>query len=108
VTYNPTPYTRSTWYQFNKQTQQPEPVGSTSPETPPTAKPAKATSGGLININTATQAELESLPGIGPVTAQKIIAYRQSTPFQTIDDLENVNGIGPSKMNSVRGMIAVK
>ncbi len=108
VTYNPTPYTRSTWYQFNKQTHEPEPVGSTSPETPPTAKPVKATSGGLININNATQAELESLPGIGPATAQKIIAYRQSTPFQTIDDLENVSGIGPAKMNSVRGMISVK
>lgn len=107
TTYNPTPYTRSAWYQFNKQTHEPEPVGSTSPDNNGPAS-QKGTSGGPININTATQAELESLPGIGPATAQKIIAYRQNTPFQTIDDLEKVSGIGPAKMNSVRGMISVK
>jgi competence protein ComEA len=106
VTYNPRPYTRSTWYQFNKQTQEPEPVGAAGSSA--SATPEKSSPGGLVNINTATQAELESLPGIGPATAQKIIAHRQSEPFQTIDDLDKVSGIGPSKMNDVRAMITVK
>jgi competence protein ComEA len=103
VTYNPAPYTRSTWYQFNKKTEtaQASVAGGTGGS-------ATGASGGLIDINTATQAELETLPGIGPATAQKIIAHRQSAPFQTIEDLDNVSGIGPAKMNALRGMITVR
>jgi competence protein ComEA len=103
VTYNPAPYTRSTWYQFNKKTE-----AAQTGVAGGTGAAATGTSGGLIDINTATQTELETLPGIGPATAQKIIAHRQSAPFQTIEDLEKVSGIGPAKMSAVRTMITVK
>lgn len=103
VTYNPAPYTRSTWYQFNKKTEPAQTGASVG-----TVATPKGASGGLIDINTATQAELETLPGIGPATALKIIAHRQNAPFQTVEDLDNVSGIGPAKMNALRGMITVR
>ncbi len=53
----------------------------------------------MVNVNTATQAELEALPGIGPVTAQKIIAGR---PYADVDDLERVSGIGPATLEELR------
>ena|GEM_PF-5572603 len=52
----------------------------------------------LVNINTASQAELEELPGVGPVIAQAIITYReQNGAFQEVSDLRSVNGIGDKK-----------
>jgi competence protein ComEA len=48
-----------------------------------------------VNLNTATQAQLESLPGIGPKAAQRILEYRQKNgPFKKIEDLMNVKGVG--------------
>ena len=62
--------------------------------------------GALVNINTATQELLETLPGIGPTTAQAIIDYRfDNGPFATIDDLLKVPGIGPTTMDELRGLI---
>jgi competence protein ComEA len=61
-----------------------------------------------ININTATQEELESLPGIGPVTAQKIIEYRETNgPFIGIEDIQKVSGIGPATFEKLRDLITV-
>ena len=63
---------------------------------------------GKININSATAAELDSLPGIGPTKAQAIVDYRnQNGPFRTIDDLLNVAGIGPKILESIRDQITV-
>jgi len=60
-----------------------------------------------ININTASQIELENLPGIGPVTAQKIIEYRQENEFLIIEDLQKVSGIGPATFEKLKDLITV-
>jgi competence protein ComEA len=61
-----------------------------------------------VNINTASQAELEKLPGIGPVTAQKIIEYRQTNgPFPSIEEIQKVSGIGPAKYEEIKDKITV-
>lgn len=62
-----------------------------------------------ININKATESELESLPGIGPSTAQKIISYRnEKGKFNNIEDIKNVNGIGNSKYSNIKDLISIK
>lgn len=60
--------------------------------------------GDLININTASQSQLESLPAIGPVTAQKIIALR---PYNTLEDLLTKKVVGSSTFEKVKGLISV-
>lgn len=62
----------------------------------------------LININTATKEELDTLPGIGPATAEKILNYRQEHGnFQSIEDLKNVKGIGEAKFNKLQDKISI-
>lgn len=62
----------------------------------------------LVNINTSDQSQLETLPNIGPSKAQKIIAYRQEHgSFQTIEELQQVSGIGPKTFESLRNLITV-
>jgi competence protein ComEA len=62
----------------------------------------------LININTASQSELETLPGIGPSTAQKIIQYReQNGPFVSTENIVNVPGIGPGTYERIKNLITV-
>lgn len=63
----------------------------------------------LININTASLDKLDSLPGIGPTTAQKIIDYRnQNGPFLAIEDIMNVSGIGPATFEDIKNLITVR
>ncbi len=62
-----------------------------------------------ININTATQTELETLSGIGSSTANKIITYRKEKgSFKKIEDIKNVSGIGEAKFNKIKDYITVK
>ena len=59
-----------------------------------------------VNINSATATQLDTLPGIGPTTARAIISYRQSKgPYSRVEDLLNVPGIGPAKLDAMRAMI---
>ncbi|MGB8213341.1 MAG: ComEA family DNA-binding protein [Anaerolineales bacterium] len=63
---------------------------------------------GRVNINTATLDELDALPGIGPTAAQSILAYRlQNGPFQVIQDIQNVPGIGPATYAQIKDYINV-
>ncbi len=61
-----------------------------------------------ININTATAAELEALPGVGEVIAQRIVDYRtQNGPFASVDGLIEVSGIGPATLAEMRDIVTV-
>lgn len=62
-----------------------------------------------ININNASMEELDSLPGIGEVTAQKILDYREENKeFKSIDEIKNVKGIGENKFNDLKDYICIQ
>lgn len=62
-----------------------------------------------VNINKATASELETINGVGPALAEKIIAYRTANGrFATVEDLKNVSGIGEKKFETIRDAVVVK
>jgi comEA protein len=76
------------------------------PATPGTARQVQA---GLVNINTADSQLLQTLPGVGPMTAQRIIEYRTNVArFGSVEDILNVKGIGPKKYEKLKPLIAVR
>ncbi|WP_242000730.1 ComEA family DNA-binding protein [Kribbella rubisoli] len=80
-----------------------QPPPTNPPGTTTTSSTPGATSTDPINLNTATLAQLDALPGVGPVLAQRILDYRtQNGPFTTIDQLQEVPGVGPKKFDSLK------
>jgi competence protein ComEA len=64
--------------------------------------------GGLVNLNTATEAELDTLPGVGPVTAQAILAWRtEHGSFSSVEELLEVSGIGEVTLEELRPLVTV-
>ena len=61
-----------------------------------------------IDLNAATMADLEALPGVGPATAQAILTYRERNgPFRSVEDLGEVQGIGPGRLDALRELVRV-
>lgn len=74
--------------------------------TPPAA--TGAADGGKLNLNTATAAQLDKLPGVGPVLAERIVAYRESKGgFRSVADLRQVDGIGDAKYAELKDLVVV-
>jgi competence protein ComEA len=76
-------------------------------QTPP-AGPAKAVPGAIVNLNTATAKDLESLPGVGTKVAARIVEYRQKNgPFKKIEEIMNVGGIGEKMFLRLKPQLTV-
>ena len=80
--------------------------GSTQADSQAVVLPTSS-GGNRVYINNATVDEIATLPGIGPALAQSIVQYREENgPFLTLNDLDAVNGIGPSKLNAIAELVA--
>ncbi|CAN5818845.1 hypothetical protein BH23ACT5_BH23ACT5_06490 [soil metagenome] len=74
----------------------------------PAAPDDGSSSDGLIRLNTATAIELQSLPGVGPVLAERIVAHREAAgPYGEVEDLLDVAGIGETRLASIRDLLVV-
>nr|WP_246256797.1 helix-hairpin-helix domain-containing protein [Isoptericola halotolerans] len=88
------------------------PAPGEEPPVPPSASSASSAPsgevghGGLVPLNTAGTEELMSLPGVGPVTAERIVAWREENgPFTAVEELTEISGVGPALLADVRDLV---
>jgi competence protein ComEA len=84
-----------------------DPPASSGPDSSGATGNGAGGPGGLVDLNNATAAELDELPGVGPVTAQKIIDARAEKPFATVDELRDRKIIGSSAFEKLRDLVTV-
>ncbi|MEO3761167.1 ComEA family DNA-binding protein [Mycobacterium sp. B14F4] len=83
-------------------------TAAASPPQAPASTGGDAAPAGLVNLNTATVDELDTLPGIGPVTAAAIVAWRDANgQFTSVEQLGDVDGIGPARLEKLRNLVHV-
>ncbi|MDQ0366285.1 ComEA family DNA-binding protein [Catenuloplanes indicus] len=81
---------------------------SVPPAAPGVVPPAPGAAGGLVNLNTATLADLDGLPGVGPVLAQRILEHRDRIGgFRAVSDLREVEGIGDSRYEQLKDLVTL-
>lgn len=86
----------------------PRPLPGVNAPPSPNANTPEGASSARVNINTASMSDLDTLSGVGPSTAKAIIDYRtKNGPFGSIEDLLNVRGIGPAKLDAMREQVTV-
>ena len=100
------------WPAPKEEPRQVEPAQSIATQAPatspvPVAAPARAES--KVNLNRASADELQSLPGVGPVLAQRMVEWRKAHGrYRTVDELQEVKGIGKKRMEQLRPLLMVK
>ncbi len=83
-------------------------TASAAPQAKKTGAAATASAAAPVNLNTATQAQLETLPGVGAASAKRILEYRQKNgSFKKIEELMNVKGIGEKSFLKLKPLITV-
>ncbi len=76
---------------------------------PKASSPAEPAAQAPVNLNSASAAELEKLPGIGPKIAEAIVKHRETNgPFKSVDDLKQIKGIGDKSFEKIRDMVAIQ
>jgi len=84
------------------------PPATAAPTDNPSATGNDSAPGGLVDLNSATVEELDKLPGVGPVTAAAIVAWRDANGrFTSVDQLGDVDGIGPARLEKLRDLVRV-
>jgi competence protein ComEA len=79
-----------------------------APAVPGSGTVQGTSAGALVDLNTASQAELEELPGIGPATAEKIMAAREEAPFGAVDELRSRGILGEKTFDKLRDLVEVR